>query len=111
MWCGQKRSIDELTKEFRLKRSKLCLDFITYLRLYILGTYKQDPLKPILITVPTSIEFEKRVFDLAYKILWALKKKTFDRSIEEDQKELESHSLNSKKKMSIILRKEQKIII
>ncbi|KAL4489194.1 hypothetical protein ABPG72_006258 [Tetrahymena utriculariae] len=111
MWCGQKRSIEELTKEFRLKKSKLCLDFITYLRVYFLTTFKQNSQKPILITVPTQIEFEKKVFELAYKLLWVLKKKVFDRPIEEDEKELQNPQLNYKKRFTTVLKKEHKIII
>lgn len=88
-WKGVLRSIDDLTKEFRLKRTKICLDFITYLRVYFLQTHKHaDVLRPILITVPSSLEFEKRIFEFAYKVLWALKKKLFDRPIEDDDKEL-----------------------
>lgn len=71
-----------------MKKSKLCLDLITYIRVYFLTTFKQDTQKQILITVPTSIIFEKKVFDFVYKILWVLKKKVFDQSIEDDEKEL-----------------------
>lgn len=110
-WAGVKHTIDDLTKEFRLKSSKVCLDFITYLRVYFLTTLKQNVRKPLLITVPSSIEFERRVFDFAYKILWALKRKVFTRSIEEDEKELLNPNLNYKKRLAIILTKEHKIII
>lgn len=106
------RSIDELTKEFRLKHSKLCLDFLTYLRVYFLTTHNhKDINKPVLITVPSSLEFEKKIFDFAYKLLWTIKKQLFDRSIEDDEKDLANPNLSIKLRFIVILKRDHKIIV
>lgn len=33
-WEGKIRKVESLTKEFRLKKTRVCLDLISYLRVY-----------------------------------------------------------------------------
>ena len=53
-----KIDIQQITKEFRLKRHKLNNDLIMYLRLYLMVFYDGPDLKEALITVPTFLDYE-----------------------------------------------------
>ena len=47
----------DMSKEFRIKRSGICLKLIIFLRLFLLDYYHGKDLSKIMVTIPSSLEF------------------------------------------------------
>jgi len=58
--------ISEITKEFRLKKYKLCQDLLNYLRL---DEIEKNSFTNILVTLPSNFDFEILILKTALKYL------------------------------------------
>ncbi|CAD8069199.1 unnamed protein product [Paramecium primaurelia] len=67
--------INQLSKEIKLKGSKLQEDLIIYVRLFLMAYYIGQDANSILLTIPVSIDFEIQVFDFTLKLLSYLAQK------------------------------------
>lgn len=66
---GHKIPIDKITKEFRIKRTKLNQDLMMYFRLYLMVYYTGKDLKDVLVTIPVSLDYEIFVLSFGVKLL------------------------------------------
>ncbi|KRX01136.1 hypothetical protein PPERSA_08237 [Pseudocohnilembus persalinus] len=103
--------IEQFTKEFRLKKSKIAEDFITFLRVKLLKVYKESDFFQVKITLPSSFQFEIQVLEAGLKYMKQIQKSKEVSPLEEDLKLLEQPNLPWKLRFAIIFRKEQKEII
>ena len=62
-------SLDDITKEFKLKRNKFCLDLVAYVRIFLMVHYKGPELVHLRATIPVSIAFEIFVLKFALNII------------------------------------------
>lgn len=64
------------TREIRIKKQKICIELINHCRALLIGwtDLKTEANKKVRITIPFSIEFEKKVFGLAEEILKSFQK-------------------------------------
>lgn len=92
------------TKEIRLKKQRVSIELINHCRALLIGwTEKLDTLgKPPTITIPFSLEFEKKVIGLALEFVKTLLS-DFMTSIEEDE-ELEEKAQKHEQRQAIKLR-------
>jgi hypothetical protein len=52
---SKKISFSELTREFRLKKNKICSDLIVYLRIYLIQFYQGNDIGSLKVTIPVSL--------------------------------------------------------
>ncbi|KAM3135265.1 hypothetical protein pb186bvf_012563 [Paramecium bursaria] len=104
-----KIDIQQITKEFRLKRHKLNNDLIMYLRLYLMVFYDGPDLKEALITVPTFLDYEIFILQFSIKLFNYFMNK-FSQSLEEDIRQLHQ-PIDYKRKFAIYINKERKEIL
>ena len=98
----------ELSKEFRVKKSKLCEDIFSFLRVQLL--LQEDNLqdtKGIFVKQPCNIAFELKVISAAKRIFEYLLKR-YSTSIEEDEEKLKCIQISAKQKFIIIMQLEHK---
>jgi hypothetical protein len=87
---GKIISTQLLTKEFRLKDSEICEDLLTYARVFVLRDLTAEEKTKNLITIPTTIAFEKKILVFCAKVIDALlRDKLAQSSLEDDLKQLE----------------------
>jgi len=96
-------SIDELTREFRVKSSKLCEDVLAYLRAHLLLNYKGNDIVKILVTIPTSLNYEEFVLDYATSLFIEIKNQ-YKTTVYEDEMLLKDPKLDIRKRFATILR-------
>jgi hypothetical protein len=62
-------STNQISKEFRLKRTRLNEEFLAFLRVFSMMYYKGGPLSELMVTIPSSIEYELFVLKFSLMIL------------------------------------------
>ncbi|EGR31971.1 SET domain protein [Ichthyophthirius multifiliis] len=107
---NNKIKVNQLTKEFRLKRNIICLEFVLYLRVYLISHFHELNQSEILVTIPVSIKYEIFIFNFALKILNNLRNR-FSTSQEQDLQILKDPYINYKLRFAVTLRYEHKNFI
>ena len=102
--------VDSITKEFRIKKSRICIELIIYLRIYLQQHYKGTDVSQILSTVPVSFAYEEFVLQFALDLLVYLRAQ-FTTTNEHDMKLLGDMNIPMKKRFAIILRYSHKDIL
>lgn len=74
---------NEVSKEFRLKRSRLCEGLLIFLRLFLMNQYKGADIGKLFATLPASIEFEIFMLSFMELLVLELKKRSTNALIEE----------------------------
>lgn len=64
------------TREVRIKKQKICIELINHCRALLIGwtDLKTEANKKVRVTIPFSIEFEKKVLGLAEEFMKSLQK-------------------------------------
>ncbi|CAK69023.1 unnamed protein product (macronuclear) [Paramecium tetraurelia] len=86
LYNGHEIPVASLSKEFRIKRNKLNIDTIIFLRLLLRVHYGNE--KDLLSTIPVSIDYEIFVMEFYYSLLQNLMK-SYSQDLAQDLKELE----------------------
>ncbi|CAD8075820.1 unnamed protein product [Paramecium sonneborni] len=104
---GYEIAVSSLSQEFRIKKHKLNMDIIIFLRLLLSIHYNHE--KGLLSTIPLSIDFEIFVMQFYDSILNHLLN-SYSQDFNQDVKELEQ-TREIKKRFAIYINKERKEIL
>ncbi|CAD8159884.1 unnamed protein product [Paramecium pentaurelia] len=104
---GYEIPISSLSKEFRIKKDKLNMDIISFLRLLLQLKYGNE--KDLLSTIPVSIDYEILVMQFYNSLLQYLMN-SYSQDLTQDLKELEQ-TFEYPKRFAIYINKERKEIL
>ncbi|EGR30449.1 SET domain protein, partial [Ichthyophthirius multifiliis] len=111
VWKKQEKvNLDDITQNFRIKKNKINIDLIIYLRLYLMMHYKGPDLKRVMVSLPVSPVYECFVLSFAIRLLSYLLSR-FTTTIKDDKELLQNQNLNYKYRFAIIYRLNQKEIL
>ncbi|CAK77931.1 unnamed protein product (macronuclear) [Paramecium tetraurelia] len=104
---GNDVPISSITKEFRIKKNKLNMDLLMYLRLYLM--LYQVQVKDVLITIPVSVDYEVFVMQFCIQLLQHYLN-SYSQELAQDIKELES-KISFSRRFALHINKERKEIL
>ncbi|CAD8146494.1 unnamed protein product [Paramecium octaurelia] len=107
LYNGHEIPVASLSKEFRIKKNKLNIDTIVFLRLLLRVQYGTE--KDLLSTIPVSIDYEILVMEFYYSLLQNLMR-SYSQDLVQDLKELEQ-KIEYQKRFAIYINKEEKEIL
>ena len=93
-------AINDLTREFRVKSSKLSEDVLAYIRAHLLSNYKGNDIHKILVTIPTCVTYEEIVLNYAISIFIEVKNQ-YKSSTYDDQALLNERNIDIRKKFGV----------
>jgi hypothetical protein len=91
-----------VSKEFRVKGTRLALDVLDYLRVFLLMHYTGKDANRILVTVPVSLDFELFMLQFALRLYNYLLSR-FKTSPSNDSKLLESNEIPAELRFAVEL--------
>ncbi|CAD8153535.1 unnamed protein product [Paramecium pentaurelia] len=104
---GNEIPISSITKEFRIKKNKLNMDLLMYLRLYLM--LYQVQIKDVLITIPVSVDYEVFVMQFCIQLLQHYLN-SYSQELAQDIKELETQ-ISFSRRFALHINKERKEIL
>ncbi|CAD8159049.1 unnamed protein product [Paramecium pentaurelia] len=104
---GYEIPISSITKEFRIKKNKLNMDLLMYLRLYLMLYQVQE--KDVLITIPVSIDYEVFVMQFCIQLLQHYLN-SYSQGLDQDIKELDTQ-ISFSRRFAIHINRERKEIL
>ncbi|CAD8145270.1 unnamed protein product [Paramecium octaurelia] len=104
---GYEIPVSSITKEFRIKKNKLNMDLIMYLRLYLMLYKVQE--KDVYITIPVSVDYEVFVMQFCIQLLQHYLN-SYSQELAQDIKELDTQ-ISFSRRFALHINKERKEIL
>ncbi|CAK77093.1 unnamed protein product (macronuclear) [Paramecium tetraurelia] len=104
---GYEIPVSSITKEFRIKKKKLNMDLIMYLRLYLMLYKVQE--KDVYITIPVSVDYEVFVMQFCIQLLQHYLN-SYSQELAQDIKELDTQ-ISFSRRFALHINRERKEIL